>query len=122
MCFYICSILKAFYRILPTFVFSLKVDLNNYKPNREWDLLSATVRMHLEDYGDNKTFPWMQYIFVLQRHSSLYEATLGVSALSKNLVLYITRRLLSSRLLSSRLLSNSKLRSRTFAHNLSSIK
>lgn len=57
------------------------VDLLNYKENREWNLLVATVRMHLEDYGSNKTFPWIQYSFVLQRHSSLYEATLGVSAL-----------------------------------------
>ncbi|XP_021923177.1 neuronal acetylcholine receptor subunit beta-3-like isoform X2 [Zootermopsis nevadensis] len=57
------------------------VDLLNYKPNREWNLLSATARVHLEDYGNNSTFSWIQYSFVLQRHSSMYEATLGVSAL-----------------------------------------
>ncbi|XP_023726354.1 neuronal acetylcholine receptor subunit beta-3 isoform X2 [Cryptotermes secundus] len=57
------------------------VDLLDYKGNREWNLLSATVRMHLEDYGNNNTFPWIQYSFLLQRQSSLYVATLGVSAL-----------------------------------------
>lgn len=58
-------------------------------PNREWNLLSATARKHLENYGDNDTFPWIQYSFVMQRHSSLYEATLGVSALSKTFIVHI---------------------------------
>lgn len=47
--------------------------------------MSATARMHLEEYGDN-TFPWIQYSFVLQRHASMYEVTVGVSALGKKLV------------------------------------
>jgi len=63
--------------------------LLNYKPNREWNLLSATARKHLENYGNNVTFPWIQYSFVMQRHSSLYEATLGVSALSKKFIVHI---------------------------------
>jgi hypothetical protein len=68
---------------------SLKVDLLNYKPSREWNLLSATARKHLEDYGSNITFPWIEYSFVLQRHSSLYEATLGVSALGKKCIAHV---------------------------------
>jgi hypothetical protein len=71
------------------FLCVLKVDLLNYKPNREWNLLSATARKHLENYRDNATFPWIQYSFVMQRHSSLYEATLGVSALSKKFTVHI---------------------------------
>lgn len=67
----------------------LKVDVLNYKPNREWNLLSATARKHLEDYGNNVTFPWIQYSFLLQRHSSMYEATLGVSALSKKFIVHM---------------------------------
>jgi len=67
----------------------LKVDLLSYKPNREWNLLSATARKHLDDYRYNATFPWIQYSFVMQRHSSLYEATMGVSALSKKFIIHI---------------------------------
>ena len=66
----------------------------NYKPNREWNLLSATVRKHLEEYANNVTFPWIQYSFVMQRHSSLYEATLVVSALSKKFIVHRKIRLL----------------------------
>jgi len=66
-----------------------KVDLLNYKPNREWNLMSATARKHLEEYRNNATFPWIQYSFVMQRHSSLYEATLVVSALSKKFIVHI---------------------------------
>ncbi|XP_069678414.1 neuronal acetylcholine receptor subunit non-alpha-3-like isoform X1 [Periplaneta americana] len=57
------------------------VDLFNYKPSRHWNLLSATARRHVERYGDNQTFPWIRYSFVLQRHSSMYQATVGVPAL-----------------------------------------
>jgi hypothetical protein len=67
----------------------LKVDLLNYKPNREWNMMAATARKHLENYGNNVTFPWIQYSFVMQRHSSLYEATLVVSALSKKFIVHI---------------------------------
>jgi hypothetical protein len=39
--------------------------------------------MHLEQFGDNSTFPWIEYDFVMQRHSAKYEATVGVPALGK---------------------------------------
>lgn len=66
------------------------VDLLSYKPNREWNLLSATARKHLDDYRYNATFPWIQYSFVMQRHSSLYEATMGVSALMFSVIVLTT--------------------------------
>jgi len=60
-------------------------------------MMSATARKHLEEYGNNVTFPWIQYSFVMQRHSSLYEATLVVSALSKKFIVHIKIVLLEHR-------------------------
>ncbi|KDR17732.1 Neuronal acetylcholine receptor subunit beta-3 [Zootermopsis nevadensis] len=57
------------------------VNIYHYEPNSEWKLLSATSRRHLENSGENSTFPWIQYSFVMQRHSGMYEATIGIPAL-----------------------------------------
>lgn len=61
----------------------LEVGLSHYEPNPEWKLLSATSTRHFQTFRDNTTFPWIEYSFVMQRHSRMYEATVGVPVLGK---------------------------------------
>jgi hypothetical protein len=69
---------------IPTVILGLfEVNLFHYEPNPEWKLLSATSSRHLENTTDNTTFPWIEYSFVMQRHSRMYEATMGIPALGK---------------------------------------
>jgi hypothetical protein len=60
-----------------------QVSLVHYEPNPEWKLLSATSSREFKDLEDDSVFPWIRYSFVLQRHSRMYEATVGVPALGK---------------------------------------
>lgn len=57
------------------------VSLIHYEPNPEWKLLSATSSRELKELEENSIFPWIRYNFVLQRHSRMYEATVGIPAL-----------------------------------------
>jgi hypothetical protein len=66
-----------------------EVSLIHYDPNPEWKLLSATSQRHLEDHGENMTFPWIQYSFVMQRHSTKYEATFGIPAVGKKIMVWL---------------------------------
>jgi hypothetical protein len=65
------------------------VSLIHYEPNPDWKLLSATSRRELMELEENSIFPWIRYNFILQRHSRMYEATVGVPALGKKTIGFV---------------------------------